>query len=94
MTKSFEFETDAGAILTVDVFVECRDRDGADATYDIEWIGFGDTEVAFESLSDADKVRLNRDAERCADDAACDAAQEWAEGAADRAYDEWKDRDL
>lgn len=93
MTKSFKFETNQGVVLDIDVHIECRDRDGADFSYDIEWIGKPNTnfEVKFDTLSDSDKLRLNKDAEEIAADNACYAAQEYAEGAADAYHDRMKD---
>lgn len=96
MTTSFIIEAMDGRELEVQVLVECRDRDGADMTYDIEsvWVNGTGDEVLWTALTEADHVRINAKAERVAEESACDAYQSYAEGQADAAYDAWKDEQM
>lgn len=105
VTKSFDFESrtirstadpETYAELEVDVSIQCRDKDGCDATYDIEWIALkgSDECLELEALSPDDQLFIDRRAQELADEHACEAYQHYIEGASDRAYDEWKDRDL
>ncbi len=82
--------------LKVEITVSCRDRDGADATYDIESIQNMHTMefVEFDTLPEAEQTAIDRAAQQCADDNACDAYQDYAEGAADQAYDRWKEEQM
>lgn len=85
------------AVLRVTVDVQCRDKKGADATWElvgIENTSDADSEVLFEHLPAAEQAKLESRADRAADDAACDAWQDWYEGEIDRAYDRMRDGDL
>ncbi len=103
MTKSFICDSESApnpaapgacARLEVDISISCRDRDGADSMYAVEYIlNLGTKqEVAFESLPSAEQARIEAIAEKYADDYACEAAQEYAEGQADWLHDMEQDR--
>lgn len=106
MTKLISFESrtlrdpqnpELHAVLEAELYIECRDRDGCDATYEVEGglLSIQGTDVVLNEadLSPEDQVYLDRLAQDCADENACEAAQDWAERAADAAYDRWKDGD-
>lgn len=89
MTKKFTHETEDGRTLNVQIVLDCRDFDGADATYDIEWIGdTQDNEVKLESLSPVDQTHIEQHAQDITDENGSDVARErWAARCED-AYDE------
>ena len=97
MTKRLEFEDSDGTLFDVELGIECRDRDGCDFTWDIEWFALrGEpTEVdAAARLSPKDWKRLQYECEAYASDNACMAAQEYAEGQADYLYDRMRDEEM
>lgn len=103
MTRRFAFESrtqldDAGKFhveLEIEICIECRDLDGADAEYTIESIGVVGAEppvwLELDKLSAEDQLHLDRMAQGIADENACEAAQDYeirrAEAAADAAQD-------
>ena len=89
MNKSIQFETESGETFSLDIAIFCHDLEGVDASFEIEY-----SDKPIDSLSPKDQTRLERQCQTCADDTACYAAQEYAEGAADAAYDAWRDRDI
>ncbi len=102
MTKSFQYESAARALpdgtyarLECVLEFRCRDRDGVDA--EIEELTVWDIEqqadVPLQSLLPNERTAIERLAQQIADEYACEAYQDYAEGAADRALDEWKDRE-
>lgn len=103
MTKSFIFYSDSQSgsqcgkqtPLKVSIVVECRDQDGCDATYDIEYIENMDTqaEVLADQLLLSEQRRLDRECQDYANELAPDAAREYIIGQADALYDAWKDRE-
>lgn len=95
MTKQFEFESRTAPDVTyeVELSIQCRDRDGADATYDVGWLAVKGSDVALSEtdLSPEDQVYLDRASQDLADENACDAWLDYETGRADAAYDAWKD---
>ena len=105
MTKAFQIEIDTllpgsdphqCSLLEVELYIECRDSDGADSTYTIESIEHLDTGnlIELEALDKRDREKLERACQDMADEYAMDAAQEHREGMADWAYDRMKDMEM
>lgn len=108
MTKSFEIECDSPAAtasagrpefcgkISIEVSVQCRDSDGADSEYTIESVTdlASGADIDWNALSPGEQLRINAGAEALAEDYACEAYQEYAEGAADQAYDQWRDEQM
>lgn len=95
MTRTMRFETEDGRMLEAELFVTCQDRDGADVTWDIEWLAWQGTDetVALRTLSAKDQARFEREAQSEADYAAPDAYVDWLSTAADNDYDRMRDGD-
>ena len=102
MTKRFKIDVDTPltgtdpalcAELEVELYIECRDSDGADSTYTIESIEHLDTGnlIELEALDKRDRDKLERACQDMADEYAMDAVREHREGMADWAYDRMKD---
>lgn len=87
-------ENEAVPQYEVEITVECRDSDGADAEYVLEGILRTDTQEDVElcALSAADQAQLDKLAQACADAYAIEAYAEYCQGKADWEYDCWKDR--
>lgn len=82
--------------ILFEVSVQCRDRDGADAEYEIENITHPDRPLDVIELSEfneRDQQRIERYAQEVADDLGPDAYVDYISGAADAAYDAWKNGD-
>jgi hypothetical protein len=104
MTKAFTTFVYQGEVK-VTVAIECRDRSGCDAEYDIESVELlggisplgrpdPNKELDWSELSGEDQLKINRRAEEFADEWACEAYQSYAEGMADQAYDSYKDMQM
>ncbi len=94
MTKTFIFDSDSKGPLEVEIQIECRDRDGVDATFDI--IGMADSsnhEVMVGDLPEPEQTKLERECDDWAQELACEAAQDYLEGEADALYDRMKEGD-
>lgn len=105
MIKLIKFESDTFAsaadpnkcrLFEIECDITCRDRDGADAEYVIESIQDFETKnfVELEVFTVAEQNRIKQQCQETADDNACDAYQSYAEGAADQAYDRWRDEQM
>jgi hypothetical protein len=80
-------------MLEAEVFVTCRDRDGCDTTYEIEWMGEAgrDDALGWDALAPASATKLDRECQELADEVAPLAAQEHLEGLADFYHDRMKE---
>lgn len=85
--------SDLAAQLEVEISIQCRDADGADAEFVIESIEDVERKVflEFEQLHPEDQARLESVAQAYADEHGYDAYREYCEGEADRLYDQMKD---
>lgn len=103
MTKLIQFESDVFpnaadpskcGLFEIECQITCTDRDGADAEFTIESIQDCETKkfIELQDFSAEEQAKIERSCQQTADDCACDAYQSYAEGMADRAYDDWKDR--
>lgn len=104
MTRSYTTFVEQGEVK-VTVSIICRDRDGCDAEYDIESVELlgsisplgrpdANKELEWDQLSAKDQLKINAKSEEFADEHACDAYQCYAEGAADQAYESYKDMQI
>jgi hypothetical protein len=94
VTKKFTYECEDGRQLNCQIVISCRDSDGADATFDFEWVGdASDNEVKLTTLSPRDQVDIEKWAQDLADENGPDAYRDWVMARADAAYDRMKDGD-
>lgn len=94
MTKKFTHTTEDGREIHVQIYIQCHDQDGCDATYDIEWVGdHRDDEVKLNTLSPRDQTDIDRHAQDLADENGPDAWHDWMLGQADALHDQMKDGD-
>ena len=94
MQKEFKFESvNFPEDLDVVIDFSCTDMDGSDCEVtEIAIFTNVNEEVKYTFLAEGEYARLEKQAQDIADSYACEAAQDYAEGEADRAYDAYKDR--
>lgn len=102
MTKSFNYESrsqphpgdpDKYGMLEIYVVIECRNPDGTDPTWCIEFIENTDTnaEVHFEKLPHAEQAAIGLECAALARENAIEAAYEYQEGLSDWLHDTSKE---
>lgn len=85
--EGFEFE------LEVSIEFSCHSQDDG-AEIDSIAIFNGEVEVSHDLISKEDFARIEAKAQTIADDNSYEAYQDYVEGQADRAYDNWKDSQM
>lgn len=94
MTRRFSIDSDMlHSDLTVEISIQCREADGADADYVIERISNQHgNEVGLSALPIADVRRIKKHALEIAEECGPYAYQEYVEGLAERAWEFSEDR--
>ena len=96
MTRTFEYDSSRGR-LRATLYIECRDQDGCDATFDLEDLECLDdpsAEVRLSDLPASEQTAIERHAQALADECGPMAWQEYVEGQADYLHDRWRDEQM
>ena len=89
-SSSFENSADICEVIEVTLDIKCRDSDGVDASYEISYLYnvTRDCEVTLDQLVPSERLEIENDAQKLADENGSEAYQSYMEGRAEQ-YADW-----